>query len=133
MAAEPGDEAERDPVQSFVDEAFEEMMREVGASHKGVGKYGKDPLTATLLESAAASLSHPASSGMSELEKILFVQALATALADALAPALAENLATEIMKNLERHNPQKSHHKEPNLSNRGGRSPQEGTRRVKGK
>ncbi|MFD9816805.1 hypothetical protein [Streptomyces sp. NPDC059080] len=133
MADEPGGEAERDPLQSFVDEAFEEMMREVGASHKGAGKYGKDPLTASLLESAAASLSRQAPSGMSELEKILFAQALATALADALAPALAENLAKEIMKTLERRNPPGAHHKESDLSSRGARSSQEDTHRVKGK
>ncbi|GHA19250.1 hypothetical protein [Streptomyces echinoruber] len=103
MAAEPGGESERDPVEAFIDEIFEEMMREAGIPHTGTGvKHGKDPLAVALMEAAAASLSKPPSRS-SELERVLFAQALATALADALAPALADALASEIIKVLTQH------------------------------
>ncbi|MFE7301804.1 hypothetical protein [Streptomyces sp. NPDC057579] len=52
-----------------------------------------------LLERATASLSTP--THMSEVERLLFNQALATALANALAPALANALAAEITKVLQ--------------------------------
>ncbi|MFE1781304.1 hypothetical protein ACFW9F_01585 [Streptomyces sp. NPDC059506] len=103
MAAESGEEAERDPVESFIDEVFEEMVREAGLSHSTGAKYSKDPLTAALVEAAVASLSKPGPSRASELERMFFAQSLATALAEALAPALSEALATEIMKVLNQH------------------------------
>ncbi|MFI1291609.1 hypothetical protein ACH4VM_24620 [Streptomyces sp. NPDC020792] len=104
MAAESGGETERDPLETFIDEVFEEMVRESGIPHTGTGiRHGKDPLTAALLEAAATSLSRPAHSRSSELEKALFAQVLATALAESLAPALAEALAMEIMKVLNQH------------------------------
>ncbi|MFE9172505.1 hypothetical protein [Streptomyces kebangsaanensis] len=104
MAAESDGESERDPLETFVDEVFEEMMRESGIPRSGTGvKHGKDPLAAALLEAAAASLSQPASSRSSELERVLFAQTLATALAESLAPLLAESLAMEIVKVLNQH------------------------------
>ncbi|MFF4762817.1 hypothetical protein [Streptomyces sp. NPDC001292] len=104
MAAESGGETERDPLETFIDEVFEEMVRESGIPHTGTGvRHGKDPLTAALLEAAATTLSRPAHSRSSELEKVLFAQVLATALAESLAPALAESLAMEIMKVLNQH------------------------------
>ncbi|MEV5005884.1 MULTISPECIES: hypothetical protein [unclassified Streptomyces] len=104
MAAESGGETERDPLETFIDEVFEEMVRESGIPHTGTGmRHGKDPLAAALLEAAATSLSRPAHSRSSELEKALFAQVLATALAESLAPALAESLAMEIMKVLNQH------------------------------
>ncbi|MCQ4046512.1 hypothetical protein ACFOSC_29955 [Streptantibioticus rubrisoli] len=96
MAADPGNEAHREPLQEFIDDVFEEMVRETGLPHKTASEYGKDPLVAALLEMATASLSRP--SHMSEIERLLFSQALATALANALAPALANALAAEITK-----------------------------------
>lgn len=104
MAAESDGESERDPLETFVDEVFEEMMRESGMPRFGTGgKQGKDPLTAALVEAAAASLSRSASSRSSELERVLFAQTLATALAESLAPLLAESLAMEIVKVLDQH------------------------------
>ncbi|MEV6946310.1 hypothetical protein AB0N07_30845 [Streptomyces sp. NPDC051172] len=103
MAAESGGQSERDPLESFIDEIFDEMVRDAGIPHTGVGvKHGKDPLAGALMEAAVASLSQP-SSRSSELERVLFAQTLATALADALAPALSEVLASEIMKVLTHH------------------------------
>lgn len=130
MAAEPGEEAPRDPVQSFIDEVFEEMMRETGLSHKTATKYGRDPLVTALVEAAVASLSHPVSSRASEIEKLLFTQALTTALAQALAPALAEALATEITKVLHHQAAPESGNKESaGISGRGrgisGEAPRE--------
>ncbi len=103
MAAESGEEAERDRVQAFIDEVFEEMVQEAGLPHKMGAKYGRDPLGAALVDAAVASLSRPATSQASELERLLFTQALAQALAEALAPALADALAAEMMKVLQRH------------------------------
>ncbi|MFI1169681.1 hypothetical protein ACH4UM_40600 [Streptomyces sp. NPDC020801] len=104
MAAESGGEAERDPLETFIDEIFEEMMRESGVPHSGTStRHGKDPLAAALVEAAMASLSQPQSSRSSELERMLFAQSLAKALAESLAPALAEALASEIMKALTHH------------------------------
>ncbi|PZH03136.1 hypothetical protein C1I97_20425 [Streptomyces sp. NTH33] len=104
MAAESGGESERDPPETFIDEVFEEMMRESGIPRSGTGvRHGKDPLAAALLEAAVTSLSQPTSSRFSEMERVLFAQALATALAESLAPALAESLAMEIMKVLNQH------------------------------
>lgn len=104
MAAESGGESERDPVEAFIDEVFEEMVREAGTPHAGAGvKHGKDPLAGALVEAAVASLSQPAPSGASEWERVLFAQALAKALAESLAPALADALAVEIMKVLNQH------------------------------
>ncbi|OLZ62146.1 hypothetical protein AV521_42800 [Streptomyces sp. IMTB 2501] len=103
MAAEPGGQSERDPLESFIDEIFDEMVRDAGIPHIGIGvKQGKDPLAGALMEAAVASLSKPPSRS-SELERVLFAQTLATALADALAPALADVLASEIMKVLTHH------------------------------
>ncbi|MFF4583535.1 hypothetical protein [Streptomyces sp. NPDC001389] len=103
MAAESGEKSERDPLETFVDEIFEEIVRDAGIPHTGTGaKYGKDPLAGPLMEAAVAFLSQPPS-GSSEIERVLFAQALATALADALAPALADVLASEIMKVLDHH------------------------------
>ncbi|MFJ4693735.1 hypothetical protein [Streptomyces sp. NPDC088766] len=104
MAAESGGQSERDPLEAFIDEVFEEMVREAGVPHGGTGgRYGKDPLTAALVEAAMASLSQPQPSPASELERVLFAQSLAKALAESLAPALAESLASEIMKVLTHH------------------------------
>ncbi|MEU5610851.1 hypothetical protein ACI2L4_02775 [Streptomyces sparsogenes] len=103
MAAERGEEAERDPVQAFIDEVFDEMMRESATSNKAGVKYGKDPMAAALVEAAVESLARPASLGASEIERVLFAQALANALAEALAPSLADALAVEIMKVLKHH------------------------------
>jgi hypothetical protein len=104
MAAESGGESERDPLETFIDEVFEEMVREAGVPHGATGaKHGKDPLAAALVEAAMASLSQPQSSQYSELERMLFAQTLAKALAESLAPALAEALASEIMKVLAHH------------------------------
>ncbi|WP_225851246.1 hypothetical protein [Streptomyces sp. HPF1205] len=104
MAAQSGGESERDPVETFIDEVFEEMVRDAGIPHAGTGakygkyaKYGKDPLAGALMEAAVESLSRPPSRS-SELERMLFAQTLATALAESLAPALADVLASEIMK-----------------------------------
>lgn len=103
MAAESGGQSDRDPLEAFVDEIFEEMVRDVGNSHIGTGsRKGKDPLAGALMEAAVASLSQPPSRS-SELERVLFAQTLATALADSLAPALADVLASEIMKVLTQH------------------------------
>ncbi|WP_159054832.1 hypothetical protein [Streptomyces dysideae] len=103
MAAESGGESERDPVEAFIDEVFEEMVRETGIPHTGTGaKHGKDPLAGALMEAAVASLSQPTSHA-SELERVLFAHTLATALAESLAPALADALASEIMKVLTHH------------------------------
>ena len=54
------------------------------------------------MEAAVASLSRPPSRS-SELERMLFAQTLATALAESLAPALADVLGSEIMKVLTHH------------------------------
>lgn len=103
MAAESGGESERDPLEAFIDEVFEEMVREAGMPHTGTGvRHGKDPLAGALMEAAVAALARPPSRS-SELERVLFAQTLATSLADALAPALAETLAAEIMKVLTHH------------------------------
>ncbi|MFE9454318.1 hypothetical protein [Streptomyces sp. NPDC006739] len=104
MAAESGGEAERDPLETFIDEVFEEMVREAGIPRGGISsRHGKDPMAAALVEAAMTSLSQSASSRSSELERALFAQALATALAESLAPALADALASEIMKVLTHH------------------------------
>ncbi|GGS12651.1 hypothetical protein GCM10010269_59910 [Streptomyces humidus] len=109
MAAESGGESERDPLEAFIDEVFEEMVREAGVPHGGTsGRLGKDPLAAALVEAAMASLSNPQPSPSSDLERVLFAQTLATALAESLAPALAEALASEIMKVLTHHADAKS-------------------------
>ncbi|WP_225833941.1 hypothetical protein [Streptomyces sp. NK08204] len=103
MAAESGGQSERDPLEAFIDEIFEEMVRDAGFPHTGTGaRQGKDPLAGALMEAAVASLSQPPSRS-SELERMLFAQTLATALADSLAPALANVLASEIMKVLNHH------------------------------
>ncbi|MGW2701588.1 hypothetical protein [Streptomyces sp. NPDC001340] len=103
MAAESGGQSERDPFEAFIDEIFEEMVRDSGFLHTGTGvRHGKDPLAGPLMEAAVASLSRPPSRS-SELERVLFAQTLATALADSLAPALADVLASEIMKVLTHH------------------------------
>jgi hypothetical protein len=103
MAAEPGGKSERDPLETFIDEIFDEMVRDAGIPQTGIGvKHGKDPLAGALMEAAVASLSQPPSRS-SELERALFAQTLATALAEALAPALSEALASEIMKVLIHH------------------------------
>ncbi|MGW2643091.1 hypothetical protein [Streptomyces sp. NPDC001348] len=103
MAAESGGESKRDPLEAFIDEVFEEMVHESGIPHTGTGfKNVKDPLAGALMEAAVASLSRPPS-GSSELERLLFSQTLATALAQSLAPALADVLASEIMKVLTHH------------------------------
>ncbi|MFJ8198072.1 hypothetical protein [Streptomyces sp. NPDC096152] len=104
MAAESGGDSERDPLETFIDEVFEEMVREAGGPHGTTGmRYGRDPMAAALVEAAMASLSQPPSSRSSELERMLFAQTLAKALAESLAPALAESLASEIMKVLTHH------------------------------
>ncbi|MEU8028001.1 hypothetical protein AB0C13_05095 [Streptomyces sp. NPDC049099] len=103
MAAESGDKSERDPLGAFVDEIFEEIVRDAGIPHTGTGvKHGKDPLAGALMEAAVAFLSQPPSRS-SELERVLLAQTLATALAESLAPALADVLASEIMKVLNHH------------------------------
>jgi hypothetical protein len=103
MAAASGDKSERDPLGAFVDEIFEEMVRDAGTAHTGTGvKHGKDPLAGALMEAATALLSRPPSHS-SELERVLLAQMLATALAESLAPALADVLASEIMKVLNHH------------------------------
>ncbi|WP_225102669.1 hypothetical protein [Streptomyces sp. CoH27] len=103
MAAEPGGQSERDPLETFIDEIFDEMVRDAGMPHTGTGgRQGKDPLAGALMEAAVASFSRPPSRG-SELERLFFAQTLATALADALAPALSDVLASEIMKVLTHH------------------------------
>ncbi|MET8942456.1 hypothetical protein ABZX30_02380 [Streptomyces sp. NPDC004542] len=108
MAAEPGGESDRDPLEAFIDEVFEEMVRETGIPHTSTGvRHGKDPLAGALMEAAVAALSRPPSRS-SELERMLFAQTLATALANSLAPALADVLASEIMKVLNHH--AASHH-----------------------
>lgn len=109
MAAESGGQSERDPLESFIDEIFDEMVRDAGMLHTGIGvRHGKDPLAGALMEAAVASLSQPPSRS-SELERVLFAQTLATALAEALAPALSDVLASEIMKVLTHHaDPQRS-------------------------
>ncbi|MFJ9843449.1 hypothetical protein ACIRYZ_23895 [Kitasatospora sp. NPDC101155] len=99
MASDSDNEAHRDPLQEFVDDIFEEMVRETGLPSKMASEYGKSPLAAVLLEMATASLSTP--SHMSEIERLLFAQTLANALANALAPALATALAAEITKALQ--------------------------------
>ncbi|MEU8976080.1 hypothetical protein AB0D11_44100 [Streptomyces monashensis] len=103
MAAESGEKSERDPLESFVDEVFEEIVRDAGIPHNGTGvKHGKDPVAGALMEAAVAVLSQPPSRS-SELERMLLAQTLATALAESLAPALADVLASEIMKVLNHH------------------------------
>lgn len=103
MAAESGDKSERDPLGNFVDEIFEEIVRDAGIPHNGTGvKHAKDPLAGALMEAAVAFLAQP-SSRSSELERMLLAQTLATALAESLAPALSEVLASEIMKVLDHH------------------------------
>ncbi|MEU5094794.1 hypothetical protein [Streptomyces sp. NPDC020996] len=103
MAAESGGESERDPVEAFIDEVFEEMVRDAGITHNGTGvKHGKAPLAGALMEAAVEFLARPPSRS-SELERVLFAQALATAMAEALAPTLADALASEIMKVLNQH------------------------------
>lgn len=103
MASESGGQSERDPFGAFVDDIFEEMVRDAGISHAGTAsRQEKDPLAGALMEAAVAALSQPPSHS-SELERVLFAQTLATALADSLAPALAEVLASEIMKVLTHH------------------------------
>ncbi|MFF7354182.1 MULTISPECIES: hypothetical protein [Streptomyces] len=98
MAAASGGQSDRDPFEAFVDEIFEEMVRDAGIPHTGTGsRQGKDPLAGALMEAAVASLSQPPSRS-SELERVLFAQTLATALAESLAPALADVLASEVMK-----------------------------------
>ncbi|WP_335936604.1 hypothetical protein [Streptomyces sp. PTD5-9] len=99
MTADSGNEAHRDPLQEFIDDLFEEMVRETDLPHKTASEYGKDPVVMALLEMTTASLSTP--TRMSEVERLLFNQALATALANALAPALANALAAEITKVLQ--------------------------------
>ncbi|MEV5873656.1 hypothetical protein AB0L75_05365 [Streptomyces sp. NPDC052101] len=103
MAAESGGQSERDPLEAFIDEIFEEIVRDSGIPHTGTGfRHGKDPMAGALMEAAVASLAQPPSRS-SELERMLFAQTLATALADSLAPALADVLASEIMKVLTHH------------------------------
>ncbi|MER6028359.1 hypothetical protein [Streptomyces sp. NPDC001851] len=103
MAAESGEKSERDPLGSFIDEIFEEIVRDAGIPHTGTGgRHGKDPLAGALMDAAVALLSQPPSRS-SELERVLLAQALATALAESLAPALADVLASEIMKVLNHH------------------------------
>ncbi|MEU8691188.1 hypothetical protein [Streptomyces sp. NPDC048665] len=125
MAAESGGQSERDPLESFIDEIFDEMVRDAGIPHTGVGgvKHGKDPLAGALMEAAVASLSQP-SSRSSELERVLFAQTLATALAEALAPALSDVLASEIMKVLTHHADSRSNpaHEPAGGTGRGRRS-----------
>ncbi|WP_055548367.1 hypothetical protein [Streptomyces sp. NBRC 110028] len=103
MAAEPGEESERDPVQSFIDEIFDEMTREAGVPYKTGTKREKDPMAAALVEAALDSLSRPTALGGSEIERVLLAQILAGALAEALAPSLADALTVEIMKVLKHH------------------------------
>ena len=77
MAAESGGQSERDPFEAFIDEIFEEMVRDSGFLHTGTGfRHGKDPLAGPLMEAAVASLSRPPSRS-SELERVLFAQTLA--------------------------------------------------------
>ncbi|MEV7684904.1 hypothetical protein ACFW1F_17880 [Streptomyces bungoensis] len=104
MAAESDGESERDPLEAFIDEVFEEMVRDAGVTHAGAGVRhgGKDPLAGALMEAAVAYMANPPSRS-TELERVLFAQSLATALADSLAPALAEVLSSEIMKVLTHH------------------------------
>ncbi|ARP71488.1 hypothetical protein LK07_18910 [Streptomyces pluripotens] len=103
MAAESGEKSERDPLETFVDEIFEEIVRDAGIPHTGTGiKHGKDPMAGALMEAAVAFLSKPPSRS-SEVERVLLAQTLATALAESLAPALADALASEIMKVLNHH------------------------------
>ncbi|MGV9255784.1 hypothetical protein [Streptomyces sp. NPDC003697] len=104
MAAESDGESERDPVEAFIDEVFDEMVRDARIPRTGNGvKYGRDPLAGALMEAAVESLSRPPSRSSSELERVLFTQTMATALAESLAPALADALASEIMKVLTHH------------------------------
>ena len=122
MAAESGGQSERDPLEAFIDEVFEEMVRDAGFPHTGTGvRHGKDPLAGAVMEAAVASLSRPPS-GSSELERMLFAQTLATALADSLAPALADVLASEIMKVLTHHAASRSGGTHESVSG-SGRSP----------
>ncbi|MGW2743594.1 hypothetical protein [Streptomyces sp. NPDC001450] len=103
MAAESGGQSEKDPLETFIDEIFEEMVRDAGIPHTGTGaRHGKDPLAGALMEAAVAFMSRPPSRS-SELERVLFAQTLATALAESLAPALADVLASEVMKVLTHH------------------------------
>ncbi|MEU6590854.1 hypothetical protein ABZ923_16800 [Streptomyces sp. NPDC046881] len=103
MATESGDKSERDPLGAFVDEIFEEIVRDAGIPHAATGvKNGRDPLAGAMMEAAVAFLSRPPSRS-SELERVLLAQTLATAMAESLAPALAEVLASEIMKVLNHH------------------------------
>ncbi|WP_225824250.1 hypothetical protein [Streptomyces naphthomycinicus] len=128
MAAESGGQSERDPLEAFIDEVFEEMVRDAGLRHTGTGvRHGKDPLAGALMEAAVASLSRPPSPS-SELERVLFAQTLATALANALAPALADVLASEIMKVLNQHAGSRSGgtHTTVGGSGHGGRSSRSG-------
>ena len=60
-------------------------------------------LPATLAESELFGHVRGAFTGAERDRKVLFAQALATALAESLAPALAESLAMEIMKVLNQH------------------------------
>jgi hypothetical protein len=127
MPAESGEGAERDSVQAFVDEVFGEMMQEVGIPQETAKKYGMDPLVAALIESAVAPMTQLASPRVSELERLLFAQTLATALAEALAPALAESLSAEIMKVLNRRfNPEASTEESATPRRRSSRSAGEG-------
>ncbi|MGW2417977.1 hypothetical protein ACWC0C_01740 [Streptomyces sp. NPDC001709] len=103
MAAESGGQSERDPLEAFIDEVFEEIVRDAGIPHTGIGmRRGKDPMAGALMEAVVASLSQPPTRS-SELERVLLAQTLATALAESLAPALADALASEIMKVLTHH------------------------------
>ncbi|AOT60751.1 MULTISPECIES: hypothetical protein [Streptomyces] len=130
MAAESGDKSERDPLEVFVDEIFEEIVRDAGIPPAGNGaKHRKDPLAGALMEAAVAFLSQPPSRS-TELERVLLAQTLATALAESLAPTLADVLASEIMKVLNQHAASQSGggHETVGGSGRGPRSSGRGER-----
>ncbi len=84
-----------------LDADLEEFIREQLGTHsktKGTPRYD-DELTSALTESMSEAVARFVSHA-SPLERILFLQALAPAIADALAPALAKAMAPTLVSAL---------------------------------
>jgi hypothetical protein len=109
MAAESRKEPEHEPVEALIDDLIRDILSDASQSPKTAAR---GPLAA-LIEAVMAAPSRETPSRASMLERLLFTQTIASALADALAPALAEALTPEILKALEHYAADQSSGREP--------------------
>jgi hypothetical protein len=116
MAAESRKEPEQEPVEALIDDLIRELLSDANQSPKTAARGPLAALIETVMVPSRGTLSRA-----STLERLLFTQTIASALADALAPALAETLTPEILKALEHYAAGESRGGEPTAAGEGAR------------